>query len=79
MKFRSTKKSPFPASDASNFVNGHVLYVDGGVTAYPGKQPWSWAAAIWNQSPMRLGAWGTGFGKPQQETGQPLRTARFPV
>lgn len=24
----------FPASDASSFVNGHVLYVDGGITAY---------------------------------------------
>jgi gluconate 5-dehydrogenase len=23
----------FLCSDASNFVNGHVLYVDGGVTA----------------------------------------------
>ena len=27
------------ASDASNFVNGHVLYVDGGILAYIGKQP----------------------------------------
>ena len=29
----------FLASDASNFVNGHVLYVDGGIHAYIGKQP----------------------------------------
>ena len=29
----------FLASEASNFVNGHVLYVDGGVLAYIGKQP----------------------------------------
>ena len=29
----------FLASDASNFVNGHVLYVDGGILAYFGKQP----------------------------------------
>ena len=29
----------FLASDASNFVNGHVLYVDGGILAYIGKQP----------------------------------------
>lgn len=27
----------FLASDASNFVNGHVLYVDGGILAYIGK------------------------------------------
>ena len=27
------------ASDASNFVNGHILYVDGGILAYIGKQP----------------------------------------
>ena len=29
----------FLASDASNAVNGHVLYVDGGILAYIGKQP----------------------------------------
>ena len=29
----------FLASDASNFVNGHVLYVDGGILASIGKQP----------------------------------------
>lgn len=29
----------FLASDASNFVNGHILYVDGGILAYLGKNP----------------------------------------
>ncbi|GAB2025421.1 gluconate 5-dehydrogenase [Lactovum odontotermitis] len=29
----------FLASHASDFVNGHVLYVDGGILAYIGKQP----------------------------------------
>ncbi|MFI3172237.1 MAG: gluconate 5-dehydrogenase [Eubacteriales bacterium] len=29
----------FLASDASDFVNGHVLYVDGGILAYLGRQP----------------------------------------
>lgn len=29
----------FLASDASDFVNGHVLYVDGGILAYIGRQP----------------------------------------
>ena len=27
------------ASEASDFVNGHILYVDGGILAYIGKQP----------------------------------------
>ncbi|MFG6350477.1 MAG: gluconate 5-dehydrogenase, partial [Oscillospiraceae bacterium] len=26
-------------SAASDFVNGHILYVDGGILAYIGKQP----------------------------------------
>ena len=29
----------FLASEASNAVNGHILYVDGGILAYIGKQP----------------------------------------
>ena len=29
----------FLASPASDFVNGHILYVDGGILAYIGKQP----------------------------------------
>ena len=29
----------FLASKASDAVNGHVLYVDGGILAYIGKQP----------------------------------------
>ena len=29
----------FLASDASNFVNGHILYADGGILAYIGRQP----------------------------------------
>lgn len=29
----------FLASEASDFINGHVLYVDGGILAYIGKQP----------------------------------------
>ena len=31
--------SVFLASQASDFVNGHILYVDGGILAYIGKQP----------------------------------------
>lgn len=29
----------FLASEASDFVNGLILYVDGGILAYIGKQP----------------------------------------
>ena len=29
----------FLASEASNFVNGHILYVDGGILAYIGRMP----------------------------------------
>jgi gluconate 5-dehydrogenase len=29
----------FLASEAANFVNGHILYVDGGILAYIGRQP----------------------------------------
>ena len=29
----------FLASEASDFVNGHILYIDGGILAYIGKQP----------------------------------------
>ena len=34
-----TGPAVFLASEASDFVNGHILYVDGGVLAYIGKQP----------------------------------------
>lgn len=29
----------FLASEVSNFVNGHILYIDGELLAYLGKQP----------------------------------------
>ena len=29
----------FLSSDASNFINGHIIYVDGGILASIGKQP----------------------------------------
>ena len=34
-----TGPAVFLASEASNAVNGHILYVDGGILAYFGKQP----------------------------------------
>ena len=34
-----TGPAVFLASPASDFVNGHILYVDGGILAYLGKQP----------------------------------------
>ena len=34
-----TAPAVFLASSASDFVNGHILYVDGGILAYIGKQP----------------------------------------
>jgi gluconate 5-dehydrogenase len=34
-----TGPAVFLASNASDFVNGHILYVDGGILAYIGKQP----------------------------------------
>lgn len=34
-----TGPAVFLASEASDFVNGHILYVDGGILAYIGKQP----------------------------------------
>lgn len=34
-----TGPAVFLASEASNAVNGHILYVDGGILAYIGKQP----------------------------------------
>ena len=33
------KTQVFLASEASDFVNGLILYVDGGILAYIGKQP----------------------------------------
>lgn len=34
-----TGPAVFLASEASDFVNGHILYVDDGILAYIGKQP----------------------------------------
>ena len=34
-----TGPAVFLASSASDFVNGHILYVDGGIMAYIGRQP----------------------------------------
>jgi gluconate 5-dehydrogenase len=34
-----TGPAVFLASEASNFVNGHILYVDGGILSYIGRQP----------------------------------------
>jgi Dehydrogenases with different specificities (related to short-chain alcohol dehydrogenases) len=34
-----TGPAVFLSSSASDFVNGHILYVDGGILAYIGKQP----------------------------------------
>jgi len=34
-----TGPAVFLASEASDFVNGHILYVDGGILAYIGRQP----------------------------------------
>ena len=36
---RSGRPAVFLASEASDFVNGLILYVDGGILAYIGKQP----------------------------------------
>lgn len=33
------KVRPSSSLPTSNFVNGHILYVDGGILAYIGKQP----------------------------------------
>ena len=39
-QWRTSKdRRVFLASEASDFVNGHILYVDGGILAYIGKQP----------------------------------------
>ena len=37
--YETLRPAVFLSSDASNFVNGHILYVDGGIAAYIGKKP----------------------------------------
>ena len=55
----------FLASDASNFVNGHILYVDGGILAYIGKQPQAdWKAHKDIKKPNFFNHEGFGFFMP---------------